>query len=109
MAIEKMLGIVGDALHAVGKFLVDAQGVVVGSSHGVPGGVSGWLIATWGLMTGIVWLLAMLMGLLGGGYDFSYAGWAVGIALVTYIFWQDRQDDRTGQTQNESTGSQDPL
>lgn len=28
MAIEKMLGIVGDALQAVGEFLVDAQGVV---------------------------------------------------------------------------------
>lgn len=69
----------------------------------------GWLVATWGLMTGIVWLLAMLMGLLGRGYDFSYAGWAVGIAMATYIFWQDRQDDRAGQTQNESTGSQGPL
>ena len=69
----------------------------------------GWLVATWGLMTGIVWLLAMLMGLLGRGYDFSFAGWAVGIAMATYIYWQDRQDDRTGQTQNESTGSQDPL
>ena len=69
----------------------------------------GWLVATWGLMTGIVWLLAMLLGLLGRGYDFSFAGWAVGIAMATYFFWQDRQDDRTGQTQNESTGSQDPL
>lgn len=69
----------------------------------------GGLVATWGLMTGIVWLLAMLMGLLGRGYDFSFAGWGVGIAMATYIFWQDRQDDRAGQAQNESTGSQDPL
>ena len=69
----------------------------------------GWLVATWGLMTGIVWLLAMLLGFLGRGYDFSYAGWAVGIAMTTYIFWQNRQDDRAGQNQNEFTGSQDPL
>lgn len=68
----------------------------------------GWLVATWGLMTGIIWLLAMLMGLLGRGYDFSFAGWAVGIAMATYSYWQDRQDNRAGQTQNESTGSQDP-
>ncbi|GAB2629460.1 hypothetical protein GCM10009696_37020 [Kocuria himachalensis] len=67
----------------------------------------GWLVATWGLMTGIVWLLAMLMGLLGRGYDFSFVGWAVGIAMATYIYWQDRQKHRTDQTQNESTGSQD--
>lgn len=69
----------------------------------------GWLVAMWGLMTGITWLLAMLLGLLGRGYDFSYAGWAVGVAMATYISWQDRQDDRAGQNRNESTGSQDLL
>jgi hypothetical protein len=68
-----------------------------------------WLVATWELMTGIVWLLAMLMGLLGRGYDFSFAGWAVGIAMATYIFCQDRQDAWAGQARNESTGSPDPL
>lgn len=69
----------------------------------------GWLIATWGLMTGIVWLLAMLFGHLGRGYEFSYAGWAVGIATATYIFWQNRQDDRPGQKRNESSGSQETI
>ena len=69
----------------------------------------GWLVATWGLMTGIAWLLATLMGLLGRGYDFYFAGWGVGIAMATYFYWQYSQDDRAGQVRNESTGSQDSL
>ncbi|MFI7579820.1 hypothetical protein [Kocuria kalidii] len=69
----------------------------------------GRLLSVRGLMTGIVWLLAMLFELIGRGYAFSYAGWAVGITTATYFFWQDYQDDRAGYELNESTGSQDTL
>lgn len=46
----------------------------------------GWLAATWGLITGFIWLVAVLMGFLDRGYGFSFAGWAVGIAMATYIY-----------------------
>jgi ABC-type multidrug transport system permease subunit len=69
----------------------------------------GRLLAVWGLMTGIVWLLAMLFGFLGRGYDFSYAGWVAGIVTSTYFFWQDYQDDRAGHELNGSTESPDTL
>lgn len=67
----------------------------------------GWLVARWGLLKGFIWLVAVLMGFLGRGHDFSFAGWAVGIVMATYIYWLNRQDGRAGQVKNESTDSPD--
>lgn len=54
----------------------------------------GRLIATWGLLTGMAWLLALSFGLIGWGYDFPYAGWFTGIGMVTVFYWQGRHEDR---------------
>lgn len=92
--IPRWIYLVGAAVFLVAGLLQLLQGLSLGWAAiiaAVPIGMGlalsvkirwGWLVATWGLLTGFIWLVAVLMGFLGRGYDFSFAGWAVGIAMA---------------------------
>ena len=54
----------------------------------------GGLIATWGVIIGVCWLLALFFGIIGRGYDFPYAGLGPGIGIATISYWQEQRTAR---------------
>ena len=54
----------------------------------------GGLIAAYGLIVGVCWLLAMVYGVMGRGYDFPYVGLGPGIGIATGAYWKDQRDAR---------------
>ena len=67
----------------------------------------GGLIATWGVIVGTCWALALIWGVMGRGYDYPYAGLGPGIGIATASFLGNRRDGRTNG--ENSSVREDPL
>ena len=62
----------------------------------------GGLIATWGVIVGRCWVLALIWGVMGRGYDYPYAGLGPGIGIATASFLGNRRDSRAERKDSDT-------
>lgn len=67
----------------------------------------GGLIATWGVIVGACWVLALIWGVMGRGYNYPYAGLGPGIGIATASFLGNRRDSRA-ERKDSDTWSKSP-